>query len=178
MSKAAVDQLTRCAALDLAPKGVRVNAVNPGVVLTNLHRRSGMDETKYAEFLERSTTTHPLGRVGTPDEIAELIAFLLSPAAGWITGETVLIDGGRHLTCFAIRRETSLRRRLAARTKGKRKIVERPRNLLALFSFLSDQKQRTNVRTLLGPVVPDSEGTDSEGSISGEGSVSHFVPSK
>jgi NAD(P)-dependent dehydrogenase (short-subunit alcohol dehydrogenase family) len=100
VSKAAVDQLTRCAALDLAPKGVRVNAVNPGVVQTNLHRRSGMDETKYAEFLERSTTTHPLGRVGTTDEIAGLVAYLLSPAAGWITGETVLIDGGRHLTCF------------------------------------------------------------------------------
>ena len=100
VSKAAVDQLTRCAALDLAPKGVRVNAVNPGVVQTNLHRRSGMDETKYVEFLERSTTTHPLGRVGTTDEIAGLVAYLLSPAAGWITGETVLIDGGRHLTCF------------------------------------------------------------------------------
>ena len=100
VSKAAVDQLTRCAALDLAPKGVRVNSVNPGVVRTNLHRRSGMDETKYLEFLERSTTTHPLGRVGTVEEIAELVAFLLSPAAGWITGETVLIDGGRHLTCF------------------------------------------------------------------------------
>lgn len=100
VSKAAVDQLTRCAALDLAPKGVRVNAVNPGVVQTNLHRRSGMDEQKYVEFLERSTTTHPLGRVGTTDEIAGLVAYLLSPAAGWITGETVLIDGGRHLTCL------------------------------------------------------------------------------
>ena len=44
VSKAAIDQLTRCAALDLAPRGVRVNAVNPGVVVTNLHRRSGMDE--------------------------------------------------------------------------------------------------------------------------------------
>jgi NAD(P)-dependent dehydrogenase (short-subunit alcohol dehydrogenase family) len=100
VSKAAVDQLTRVAALDLAPKGVRVNAVNPGVVVTNLHRRSGMDESKYAEFLERSKTTHPLGRVGTPEEIAGVIAFLVSPASGWITGETVAIDGGRHLTCF------------------------------------------------------------------------------
>ena len=100
VSKAAVDQLTRVAALDLAPKGVRVNAVNPGVVVTNLHRRSGMEESKYAEFLERSKTTHPLGRVGTPEEIAGVIAFLLSPASGWITGETVAIDGGRHLTCL------------------------------------------------------------------------------
>ena len=100
VSKAAVDQLTRCAALDLAPRGVRVNAVNPGVVVTNLHRRGGMAEERYAEFLERSKTTHPLGRPGTPEEIADLIAFLASPASGWITGETIAIDGGRHLTCL------------------------------------------------------------------------------
>ena len=100
VSKAAVDQLTRCAALDLAPRGVRVNAVNPGVVVTNLHRRGGMDEAKYAAFLEHSRTTHPLGRPGTPEEIADLIAFLVSPASGWITGETIAIDGGRHLTCL------------------------------------------------------------------------------
>jgi len=100
VSKAAIDQLTRCAALDLAPQGIRVNAVNPGVVVTNLHRRSGMNEEKYSAFLERSTITHPLGRTGTPEEIAELIAFLVSPAAGWITGDTIGIDGGRHLTCL------------------------------------------------------------------------------
>jgi len=100
VSKAAVDQLTRCAALDLAAAGVRVNAVNPGVVITNLHRRGGMDEEKYKAFLERSQATHPLGRPGTPDEIADLIAFLISPRSGWITGETIAIDGGRHLTCL------------------------------------------------------------------------------
>ena len=100
VSKGAVDQLTRCAALDLAPKGVRVNAVNPGVVVTNLHRRGGMDEARYAAFLEHSKVTHPLGRAGTAEEIADLIVFLASPAAGWITGETISIDGGRHLTCL------------------------------------------------------------------------------
>jgi NAD(P)-dependent dehydrogenase (short-subunit alcohol dehydrogenase family) len=99
VSKAGVDHLTRCAALEMAPKGVRVNAVNPGVTVTNLHRRSGMDEDKYAAFLERSKETHPLGRPGQADEIAELIVFLASPRAGWITGETLAIDGGRHLTC-------------------------------------------------------------------------------
>ena len=99
VSKAGVDQLTRCAALELAPHGVRVNAVNPGVTVTNLHRRSGIDEEKYAAFLERSKTTHPLGRAGEPEEIAELIWFLASERAGWITGETISIDGGRHLTC-------------------------------------------------------------------------------
>jgi NAD(P)-dependent dehydrogenase (short-subunit alcohol dehydrogenase family) len=99
VSKSALDQLTRCAALELAPRGVRVNAVNPGVVVTNLHRRSGMDEDRYAAFLERSKETHPLGRPGEADEIADLILFLASPRAAWITGETVSIDGGRHLTC-------------------------------------------------------------------------------
>jgi len=100
VSKAAVDQLTRVAALDLAPRGVRVNAVNPGVVVTNLHRRGGMDAGRYSEFLERSKSTHPLGRPGTPEEIAALIAFLVSPNAEWLTGETIAIDGGRHLTCL------------------------------------------------------------------------------
>ena len=99
VSKAGVDQLTRCAALELAPRGIRVNAVNPGVVITNLHRRSGMSEENYAAFLERSRETHPLGRAGDPNEIAELIYFLSSDAAAWITGETISVDGGRHLTC-------------------------------------------------------------------------------
>jgi NAD(P)-dependent dehydrogenase (short-subunit alcohol dehydrogenase family) len=99
VSKAAVDQLTRCAAIEMAPIGVRVNAVNPGVTVTNLHRRSGMGETQYAAFLERSKETHPLGRPGRPEEIADLILFLASDRAGWMTGETIPIDGGRHLTC-------------------------------------------------------------------------------
>ena len=99
ISKAALDQLTRCAALDLASKGIRVNAVNPGVVVTNLHRRSGMTEDAYAAFLQHSKTTHPIGRAGNADEVADLIVYLASDKAGWITGETISIDGGRHLTC-------------------------------------------------------------------------------
>jgi NAD(P)-dependent dehydrogenase (short-subunit alcohol dehydrogenase family) len=99
VSKAAVDQFTRCAALELAPKGVRVNAVNPGVVRTNLHRNSGMSEDAYAAFVERSKTTHPIGRIGDPEEIADLILFLASSKAGWITGVTYSIDGGRAQTC-------------------------------------------------------------------------------
>jgi NAD(P)-dependent dehydrogenase (short-subunit alcohol dehydrogenase family) len=99
ISKAAVDQLTRCAALELAPKGVRINAINPGVVRTNLHLNSGMNEENYAAFVERSKTTHPLGRIGQPEEIADLILFLASSRAGWITGVTYSIDGGRAQTC-------------------------------------------------------------------------------
>jgi len=99
VSKAAVDQLTRCSALELAQHGVRVNAVNPGVVITNIHRRGGMNEENYSKFLEHSKTTHPIGRVGQPEEVADLILFLASDKAGWITGATYEIDGGRALTC-------------------------------------------------------------------------------
>ncbi|HEY8184625.1 MAG TPA: SDR family oxidoreductase [Pyrinomonadaceae bacterium] len=99
VSKAGLDQLTRCAALELAAKGVRVNAVNPGVVVTEIHKRGGMNEEQYAAFLEHSKSTHPLGRVGKVEEIAELIFFLASERASWITGATYSIDGGRAQTC-------------------------------------------------------------------------------
>jgi NAD(P)-dependent dehydrogenase (short-subunit alcohol dehydrogenase family) len=99
VSKAGVDQLTHCAALELGAKGVRVNAVDPGVVLTNLHRNSGMDEASYQKFIAHSSTTHPLGRVGKPEEVAELILFLASERAGWISGASYSIDGGRAQTC-------------------------------------------------------------------------------
>lgn len=99
VSKSAIDQLTRCAALELAPKHVRVNGVNPGVTISNLHRRAGLQEEQYAAFLERSKETHPLGRPGRPADIAELIVFLASNRSSWMTGETIAIDGGRHLTC-------------------------------------------------------------------------------
>ncbi len=101
VSKAALDHLTRCSALELAAQAVRVNAVNPGVVDTDVHVTGGsMDAAAYAAFLEHSKTTHPIGRVGQSDEIAELIAFLASGRAGWITGVTYSIDGGRALTCL------------------------------------------------------------------------------
>jgi len=99
VSKAGLDQLTRCAALELAGKRIRVNAVNPGVVRTQVHRRGGMNEEAYAAFLEHSRTTHPLGRVGEAEEVAELILFLASERAAWITGATYSIDGGRAQTC-------------------------------------------------------------------------------
>lgn len=99
VSKAGVDQLTRCAALELASKGVRVNAVNPGVVVTEIHKRGGMTEEQYEAFLNHSKETHPLGRVGNAAEVADLILFLASARASWITGATYSIDGGRAQTC-------------------------------------------------------------------------------
>jgi NAD(P)-dependent dehydrogenase (short-subunit alcohol dehydrogenase family) len=95
-SKAAVDMMTQCIALELAPHNVRVNAVNPGVVVTELHTVTRA-VPNYEAFLEHSKTTHPLGRVGQPDEIAALIAFLCSEDAAWITGAIHSIDGGRAL---------------------------------------------------------------------------------
>ncbi|XP_070502121.1 3-oxoacyl-[acyl-carrier-protein] reductase FabG-like [Chironomus tepperi] len=100
ISKAAVDQFTRCVALELAPKNVRVNSVNPGVIITNIHKRGGMNDEAYAAFLERSKTTHPLGRPGTVNEVSEVITFLASDKATFITGASIPIDGGRHATCL------------------------------------------------------------------------------
>ncbi|KAF7278922.1 3-oxoacyl-[acyl-carrier-protein] reductase FabG-like [Rhynchophorus ferrugineus] len=99
ISKAAVDQLTRCAALDLASKQVRVNSVNPGVVVTNLHKRAGMNQEQYEAFIKRSQETHALGRPGKPEEVARTIAFLASDDASFITGASLPVDGGRHAMC-------------------------------------------------------------------------------
>jgi len=99
MSKSAVDQLTKCVALEVAAKGVRVNSVNPGVITTGLHKKSGMDEKAYAEFLEKSRTTHALGRAGEATEVADAIVFLASDNASFITGENLHVDGGRHAMC-------------------------------------------------------------------------------
>ncbi len=96
VSKGGVDMLTRCSALDFAPFGVRVNAISPGVVVTELHTTAN-SVPDYAAFLERGKTTHPIGRVGNVEEVAALILFLLSDEAGWITGANVSIDGGRAL---------------------------------------------------------------------------------
>uniref|UniRef100_A0A336MQF8 CSON004864 protein n=1 Tax=Culicoides sonorensis TaxID=179676 RepID=A0A336MQF8_CULSO len=99
LSKACVDQFTRCVALELAPKQVRVNCVNPGVTVTNLHKRGGMDEETYAKFLEHTKTTHALGRAGRADEVANAILFLASDQSSFITGASIPVDGGRHAMC-------------------------------------------------------------------------------
>lgn len=99
VSKASVDQFTRCVALELALKGVRVNAVNPGVILTELQKRGGLSDEQYAAFLERTKETHALGRPGKPEEVAATIAFLASNLASNITGASVPVDGGRHAMC-------------------------------------------------------------------------------
>ncbi|XP_045117353.1 uncharacterized oxidoreductase TM_0325-like [Portunus trituberculatus] len=99
MSKAALDHLTRTVALEVANRGVRVNAVNPGVIITEVHKRSGMNDESYAKFLEHSKTTHAMGRVGEVLEVARAVVFLASENASFITGTTLPVDGGRSIMC-------------------------------------------------------------------------------
>jgi NAD(P)-dependent dehydrogenase (short-subunit alcohol dehydrogenase family) len=99
ISKAGLDQFTRCVALELAPKGVRVNSVNPGVIVTELQKRGGLTDEAYANFLERSKETHALGRPGNVDEVAKAILFLASDDASFTTGCNFPVDGGRHAMC-------------------------------------------------------------------------------
>jgi NAD(P)-dependent dehydrogenase (short-subunit alcohol dehydrogenase family) len=94
VAKAGVEMYTRCLALELAPFNVRVNAIAPGVVVTNLHIVSKA-VPDYEAFLERSKETHPLGFVGEPDDVAWLALHLCSDQARWSTGGVFALDGGR-----------------------------------------------------------------------------------
>ena len=95
-AKAGVAMLTEVAALELAPRGIRVNAVSPGLVVTPL-TQPAMDIPGIRESYLENT---PLGRSGEPEEIAALVRFLLSGEARWITGENVDINGGAHLARY------------------------------------------------------------------------------
>ena len=94
VAKAAVDMYTRCLSLEVAPDNVRVNAIAPGVVVTNLHTVTNAVED-YEGFLERCKETHPLGFVGEPKDIAALAHYLAGDESRWVTGGIFPIDGGR-----------------------------------------------------------------------------------
>jgi NAD(P)-dependent dehydrogenase (short-subunit alcohol dehydrogenase family) len=98
VSKAGVDMFTKSLARELAPMRIRVNCVNPSVVRTNLQKSAGLfdDEADYAGWVEKMEPSHPLGRIGEPEEIADAILFLADPrTSGWTTGAILSIDGGR-----------------------------------------------------------------------------------
>lgn len=95
-AKAAMETLTRYLAAELAPLGIAVNAVNPGLVETDSARFYGGDG--YEGWKTRVIQATPKGRVGTPEDIAKVIAFLCSDEAEWICGQTIVADGGLTLT--------------------------------------------------------------------------------
>jgi NAD(P)-dependent dehydrogenase (short-subunit alcohol dehydrogenase family) len=90
LSKAAVEQMTRGMAVELGPRGIRVNAVAPGTVPTEgSHEHYGDDD-----LLRRRAAVLPLQRLGSPQDIAAVVSFLCSPEAGWVTGQVLAVDGG------------------------------------------------------------------------------------
>jgi NAD(P)-dependent dehydrogenase (short-subunit alcohol dehydrogenase family) len=91
VSKGGLLQLTRAMALSLAKHGIRVNAIGPGSIMTDLLKAVGSDKEAKRRILSRT----PLGRIGTPEEVAGVAAFLASDDASYITGEIIYVDGGR-----------------------------------------------------------------------------------
>ncbi len=89
-TKSGLNALARAWAAELGPKGITVNAVSPGPVDTEMFRSSGFDENAKNFMISRT----PLGRIGTPSDIADVVAFLASPDAGWVTGQVIDASGG------------------------------------------------------------------------------------
>ncbi|WP_340558903.1 SDR family NAD(P)-dependent oxidoreductase [Streptomyces sp. GSL17-111] len=97
-SKAALESLTRSWALELAPEGVRVNAVAPGPTESEALSASGLPEADIAEIKAAEAARIPLGRRGAPEEVAAWIVHLAGRDASWLTGQIVTVDGGLNLT--------------------------------------------------------------------------------
>jgi glucose 1-dehydrogenase len=91
VSKGGLSQLTKVMALSLAPHGIRVNAIGPGSIMTDILRAVGSDREAKRRILSRT----PLGRIGEPEEIASVAVFLAGKDSSYITGQTVYADGGR-----------------------------------------------------------------------------------
>jgi 3-oxoacyl-[acyl-carrier protein] reductase len=92
-TKGAVDTITKSLAKELGPRKIRVNAINPGMVITEGVQAAGMADSDFRRKQEAET---PLGRIGQPDDIAPAAVFFASDDASWITGETLVIAGGLH----------------------------------------------------------------------------------
>jgi 3-oxoacyl-[acyl-carrier protein] reductase len=100
MTKAAVAMLTKTLAMEAGQHGIRVNALAPGVILTNFSRQHFVDadgnvnEERLAQYKQRFGAMSPLGRVGTPEDVAWTILYLVSDAASFVTGQTIRPNGG------------------------------------------------------------------------------------
>jgi 3-oxoacyl-[acyl-carrier protein] reductase len=90
-TKGAVDTITKALAKELGPRKIRVNAINPGLVITEGTHTAGIAN---GDFEKQTVATTPLGRAGQPEDIALPVAFLASDDARWITGETIFVSGG------------------------------------------------------------------------------------
>lgn len=90
-TKAAVDAITRTLATELGPRNIRINSINPGMIQTEGTKSAGILESDFRKVAESRT---PLGRIGSPKDIAPAVSFLASDDASWITGETLFISGG------------------------------------------------------------------------------------
>lgn len=93
-TKAEVDILTKRFAMELGPRGITVNAVAPGFIETDMARRN-RSAAEWEEMAQRIGSRAMMGRVGQPEDIANAVAFLAAPESGWITAQTLTVDGGR-----------------------------------------------------------------------------------
>ena len=93
-SKGGVDALTRQAAVEYAPKGIRINSIVPGTILTEMNEKILSEAEDPDAQMAMWTSMHPIGRVGQPDEVAAAVVFLASDESSFITGESLRVDGG------------------------------------------------------------------------------------
>jgi len=93
-SKAALNSVMKSAALELAPRKIRVNAVSPGPIVTEIMHKAGLDEATLGTIKDSLITKSPLKRMGTSEEVASVVTYLCDDAAGFITGSEFIIDGG------------------------------------------------------------------------------------
>ncbi|CAG2181485.1 unnamed protein product [Oppiella nova] len=94
MSKSALDMFTKCLALELGPKGIRVNVVNPSGVRTDFSQAMGVDKDSVNSLLEVTGSSYPLGRIGEPIDIANAVLFLASDECSFVTAINFVADGG------------------------------------------------------------------------------------